>query len=249
MTPTPTTLIGYLDKTATFLPRRKALFFGGEVVRYGELHMRALGLARMLRDDYGIQPGDRVALLMKNCPEFIYALYGILFTGGTVVPVNNFLKPAEIEYILRDAGVRVLITQSAEFEPVLAHVRAQLPALRPLDIAAVPWAAVAAKLASLGGQHPGYYVEVARALGYEIAVTEFRPFTVGQAVGQPLQGRDWAFAWRVEAPETTINHFRTGRSAAGEPLRHWGNEKLECAIRPLAPAHTHVIFGYGPREA
>ena len=110
-------------------------------------------------------------------------------------------------------------------------------------------AAVAAKLASLGGQHPGYYVEVARALGYEIAVTEFRPFTVGQAVGQPLQGRDWAFAWRVEAPETTINHFRTGRSAAGEPLRHWGNEKLECAIRPLAPAHTHVIFGYGPREA
>jgi long-chain acyl-CoA synthetase len=145
MSQTPTTLIGYLDKTATFLPRRKALFFGGEVVRYGELHARALGMARLLRDDYGIRPGDRVALLMKNCPEFIYALYGILFAGGTVVPVNNFLKPAEIEYILRDAGVRALITQSAEFEPVLALARTQLPALRPLDIGAVPWAAVAAK--------------------------------------------------------------------------------------------------------
>jgi long-chain acyl-CoA synthetase len=145
MSLTPATLTGYLDKTATFFPHRKALFFGSEIVRYGEVHNRALGLARSLREDYGTRPGDRVALLMKNCPEFIYALYGVLFAGGTVVPVNNFLKPAEVEHILRDAGVKVLITQNAEFEPVLAHVRAQLPALRPLDIGAVPWAAVAAK--------------------------------------------------------------------------------------------------------
>ncbi|MFA6560759.1 MAG: long-chain fatty acid--CoA ligase [Verrucomicrobiia bacterium] len=145
MSLTPTTLTGYLDKTATFFPSRKALFFGGEVIRYGELHARSLGLARLLRDDYGVQPGDRVALLMKNCPEFIYALYGILSAGGTVVPVNNFLKPAEIEYILRDAGVRVLITTTADFEPVLAHLRAQIPSLRPLDVSALSWAAVVAK--------------------------------------------------------------------------------------------------------
>jgi len=145
MSLTPTTLTGYLDKTATFLPRRKAVLFGSEVIRYGEVHARSLVLARLLRDDYGIQPGNRVALLMKNCPEFIYTLYGILFAGGTVVPVNNFLKPAEIEHILRDAGVTVLITTSADFEPVLAHLRAQLPALRPLDIQALHWAGVAAK--------------------------------------------------------------------------------------------------------
>jgi len=145
MSPTPTTLIGYLDKTATFFPGRKALFFGREVVHYGELHARALGLARLLRGDYGIQQGDRVALLMKNCPEFIYALYAVLFAGGTVVPVNNFLKPAEIEHILRDAGVTVLITMSADFEPVLAHLREQLPALRPLDVRALHWTGLAAK--------------------------------------------------------------------------------------------------------
>ncbi|MCX6906973.1 MAG: AMP-binding protein [Verrucomicrobia bacterium] len=145
MSLTPTTLTGYLDKTATFLPRRKAVLFGSEVIRYGEVHARTLGLARLLRDDYGIQPGSRVALLMKNCPEFIYALYGILFAGGTVVPVNNFLKPAEIEHILRDAGVTVLITTSADFEPVLTHLRTQLPALRPLDIQALHWPRLAAK--------------------------------------------------------------------------------------------------------
>ncbi len=141
----PTTLTGYLDKTAIFFPRRKAVFFGREIIRYGEIHSRSLGLARLLRDDYSVKPGDRVALLMKNCPEFIYALYGILFAGGTVVPINNFLKPAEIEYILRDAGATVLITISADFAPVLTHLREQLPALRPLDIHALNWAELAAK--------------------------------------------------------------------------------------------------------
>lgn len=145
MSLTPTTLTGYLDKTATFFPRRKALLCGSEIVRYGELHARALGLARLLRDDYGIQPGDRVALLMKNCPEFVYVLYGILFAGGTVVPINSFLKPVEIEYILRDAGAAVLVTAFADFQPVLDHMRTQVPALRSLDVGAVHWSATAAK--------------------------------------------------------------------------------------------------------
>ncbi len=145
MTPTPTTLTGYLDKTATFFPHRKAIFSGSEVIRYGEVQTRSLGLARLLSDACAVRPGDRVGLLMKNCPEFIYALYGILFTGATVVPINNFLKPAEIEFILRDAGARVLITASADFKPVLSHLRGQLPELRPLDIAALNWTELAAK--------------------------------------------------------------------------------------------------------
>jgi long-chain acyl-CoA synthetase len=145
MTPTPTTLIGYLDKTATFFPQRKAIFFGGEIIRYGEVQARSLGLARLLSDMYAVRPGDRVGLLMKNCPEFIYALYGILFTGATVVPINNFLKPAEIEHILRDAGARTLITTSADFGPLLGHLRQQLPEVRPLDIGALNWENLAAK--------------------------------------------------------------------------------------------------------
>ncbi len=144
MTPTPTTLIGYLDKTATFFPHRKAVFFGHEVIRYGEVQTRSLGLARLLTDTHGVRPGDRVGLLMKNCPEFIYTLYGILFTGATVVPINNFLKPAEIEYILRDAGARTLMTTSGDFEPVLNHLRQQLPELRPVDTARLNWKQLAA---------------------------------------------------------------------------------------------------------
>lgn len=63
---------------------------------------------------YRIQPGDRVALWVKNCPEFITALFGILRCGAVAVPINNFLKPDEVEFILADGDVRVLITESAQ---------------------------------------------------------------------------------------------------------------------------------------
>ena len=59
-----------------------------------------------------MKPGDRVALWVKNCPEFVPAVFGILSAGGVVVPINNFLKPAEVSYILNDSGANVLITDA-----------------------------------------------------------------------------------------------------------------------------------------
>lgn len=111
--------------------------------------------------------------------------------------------------------------------------------------------ALAAKLASVGGQSPAYFIEVARQLGFTIAVDEFRPFRAGISVaGDPLtNSKDWVYTWRVNAPETTIIEFKAGLSAAGEPLRSWGNSALECKINQLKPAHTNVIFSYGAIEA
>jgi hypothetical protein len=52
---------------------------------------------RILQNNFGVKPGDRVALWLKNCPEFVACVFGILAAGAVVVPVNNFLKPAEVE--------------------------------------------------------------------------------------------------------------------------------------------------------
>lgn len=111
--------------------------------------------------------------------------------------------------------------------------------------------AVVAKLASIGGQSIPYFIEVARQLGYEITISEFRPFRAGiSSAGDPLtNGPEWPFVWRVNARETTIISFRAGLSAAGEPLRSWGNTALECKINQLKPAHTLALFGYGALEA
>ena len=104
---------------------------------------------------------------------------------------------------------------------------------------------VVAKLTLRGGQSIEYFEAIAAAIGYAISITPFSPFRVGVSrVGTPLYGRDWAFAWQVNAPATTIQPFRVGQSAVGDPLRAWGNTALECLIREYAPAHTIVLFAY-----
>ncbi|MCM2318052.1 MAG: DUF2313 domain-containing protein [Pseudomonas sp.] len=106
--------------------------------------------------------------------------------------------------------------------------------------------AVLAKLFSTGGQSVAFFLGVARALGFDTSITEFRPFRAGRScAGDPIANGDWSSAWRLNAPLTSAIDFRVGISTTGEPLRAWGNDTLECKINQLKPAHTRVIYGYG----
>ena len=69
-----------------------------------------------------MRPGERVGIWLSNCPEFISALFGTLRAGAVVVPINNFLKADEVDYILDDAGIDVLITEAA-MDEALARLR------------------------------------------------------------------------------------------------------------------------------
>src|ERR1700759_3324126 len=84
---------------------KTALFWGDAKFTYSELSSRSLFMAGIFRHQFNISPRGRVGLWMKNRPEFIPALFGILQTGAVVVPINNFLKPDEVAYILSDAGI------------------------------------------------------------------------------------------------------------------------------------------------
>lgn len=107
-------------------------------------------------------------------------------------------------------------------------------------------AMVHAKWISRGGQSRPYFIDLAKALEYDITITEYTPFQAGQSVASdPCCSDDWTFTWKVNAPATTIRPFRAGEGAAGEPIQDWGNGLLECAISQDKPAHTHVIFAYG----
>ncbi|MBL1321501.1 MAG: DUF2313 domain-containing protein [Methylophaga sp.] len=99
-------------------------------------------------------------------------------------------------------------------------------------------------LTSTGGQSRQYFINLAARLGYTITITEFNPFTVGGTVDESLYGQNWQFAWQVNAPEETIDYF-TVASDINMALANWGNERLECAITRLKPAHTYVLFSYG----
>src|ERR1700691_5495410 len=87
---------------------KTALFWGGAQFSYGDLWSRSLWVAARLRSEFGVRAGDRVGLWLKNCPEFVPALFGILQTGAVVVPINNFLKPPEVAFMLADAEVDVI---------------------------------------------------------------------------------------------------------------------------------------------
>ena len=89
-----------------------AMYWGESEFTYGALYGLSLAVAKQLADQFGVKAGDRVALWLKNRPEFVPALFGILNAGAVVVPINNFLKPEEVNYILQDAGINVVISDA-----------------------------------------------------------------------------------------------------------------------------------------
>jgi len=117
--------------------QKNALFWGEREFSYQDLFSASQVFAGRLKENYGVRPGDRVALWLKNCPEFIPSFLGILQAGAVAVPINNFLKTEEVSYILGDAGVEVLITD-AELGPHFRTLHAGLPSLKLLKVEEVP---------------------------------------------------------------------------------------------------------------
>jgi acyl-CoA synthetase (AMP-forming)/AMP-acid ligase II len=83
---------------------KPAIFYGEQQFTYARLLEQTQSVAAHLRDSFGVRPGDRVALWLKNSPEFVPALFGALSAGGVVVPINNFLKANEVRMMLRSTS-------------------------------------------------------------------------------------------------------------------------------------------------
>ncbi len=97
-----------LAETAHRMPDNVALIFNGQEIAYRDLWDQTRSYAGALRD-LGVGPGDKVALMIPNVPDFPRAYYGVLALGAVVVPIHALLKATEIEYVLRDSGSKVLI--------------------------------------------------------------------------------------------------------------------------------------------
>ena len=116
---------------------------------------------------------------------------------------------------------------------------------------------IIAKLTSIGGSSVGYFVELALALGFEITIEEHRPFkvgsttTVGSTVGEALtnEAAGWPYTWTVHAPPVSPEFFRVGESTIGDALAEGTNDRLECLLTELKPAHTIVRFVYDGEPA
>ena len=112
-----------LLRTATVHPDRPAMLQGEHVLfDYRTFAGRASSIAAALRGTMGCAPGDRVALFMANCPEYLEVLYGIWWAGLVAVPVNAKLHPREVAFVVGDAeasGLFVSADLAADTIPVV----------------------------------------------------------------------------------------------------------------------------------
>jgi long-chain acyl-CoA synthetase len=109
-------LVHLLLRSARWLPDRPALAVGKTaVLSYQELADRASQLSAALQEKFGLARGDRIALAMKNCPEYYEVLFACWHAGLVAVPMNAKLHPKEFAYILDDSGAKLCFT-SPELE-------------------------------------------------------------------------------------------------------------------------------------
>jgi acyl-CoA synthetase (AMP-forming)/AMP-acid ligase II len=95
-------------------PDIEAIWYEGRTQTYGELDRSSSELAGALVDQLKLAPGDRVAILDKNCPEYVELMFALDKAGAVAAPINWRLTPSEVKAIIDDIKPKLVVT-GAEF--------------------------------------------------------------------------------------------------------------------------------------
>jgi len=106
-------LFEFLDQSEKTYPENNALIFMGKKISYRKLRELTDRFAIALMN-LGVERGDRIALFLPNCPQYVIAFYGILKAGAIVVPNNPLLSEEELLYQIKDSGAKAIITLDLE---------------------------------------------------------------------------------------------------------------------------------------
>ncbi len=120
-----TTLWFNLEVSARRYPGKAAYQFFGQELSYAALHEQALAIAGWLQS-VGVQPGERVAIFMQNCPQFATACYGVWCANAVLVPVNPMNRAEEFKHYISDPQTRVVIC-SADLAGIVHAANDSLP--------------------------------------------------------------------------------------------------------------------------
>ncbi len=147
------TLLDLLQQSTEKFATRTALVAGDHSITYAELWASVVRLGAALRR-LGVEPGERVGVMLPNVPAFVQAYFGILAAGATVVPLNIVYKAEEIRYVLEDAAIQRILTTRI-FETLLREAAPQVP--HPLRVIPMDSESGALEYGAFGdvGQTPG----------------------------------------------------------------------------------------------
>lgn len=139
------------------------LVYEGRRLSFTGFYAEVDALAATLQHDYGIDTGDRVAIAMRNCPEWPVAFAAAALVGAIVVPINSWGKQEELLFALRDCGAKCLVCDAQRHQLVAS----ELPGLnvRSIVVGEVP----------AGGGSEDFAVAVARGRGRDFTVVSAGP--------------------------------------------------------------------------
>ena len=115
---------------------REFLVYEDDRATYEAFSRAAITLARQLQAD-GVRKGDRVAVIMRNLPEWPVAFYAGILCGAIVTPLNGWWTGPELQYGLADSGTRVAIVDDERLERIAPHL-GELPDLEKIYVARLP---------------------------------------------------------------------------------------------------------------
>lgn len=177
----PTTIAQMLLAALEQHPDGEALVVDTLHLTWRELYTAVTRCAAGLRKR-GVAPGERVALFMANCGEFVIATYACAWMGAVLVPINARARTAEVQYILQDSGACVLLCSSDLAQAVPAG--AAVPGLRHRFVAGTALAAPFESFSVLMQEPP--LVTAALRQEEDLAALLYTSGTTGQPKGAML---------------------------------------------------------------
>ena len=227
-------IAAYLARAGRSAADRPAVALGGGALfTYAELAERSARLAGALSED--LKPGEPVALIMANCPEYFEILCACWHAGLVAVPVNAKLHLNELAYILDDSGARLCFA-SPELAPGLAGIRAG-SLHRVVDVRSSEYAAMVRKdsipLAEVSPDAPAWLFYTSGTTGQPKGATQSH---------RNLRAMCWCYFADVDqqSPWTAILH--------AAPLSHGSGL---YALPHIMQASCHVVpesGGFDPAE-
>jgi long-chain acyl-CoA synthetase len=107
-------LYSFLKESAEEFPDKVSIHFQGKELTFREVYESALKFAAYLKS-IGLQKGERVAVMLPNCPQGVISFFGILMAGGVVVQTNPTYTERELEYQMKDSGAKMILVMDILF--------------------------------------------------------------------------------------------------------------------------------------
>lgn len=180
-----------LQQTVRSYGNHEAISFYGKTFTYNELAKMVYAFTSSLQQS-NVQKGDRVAIMLPNCPQYVVSYYGALSAGAIVTQINPMLVERELEYILNDSGAETIIVFNA-FYPLVKLVQLKTNLKNIITVSLEPSNTPQVEdytFESFLGKQNGQVTPIEITPEHDIAVLQYTGGTTGRSKGAMLSHRN-----------------------------------------------------------